>query len=71
MSIDGRAHRRCDGPTCALFLPAWQNWRDTDGAGYAYLPSPPPRDFTIAVAEGALGQPQEDFGDGWWWVAGS
>jgi hypothetical protein len=71
MSIDGQAHRRCDGPVCALYLPAWQNWRHEAGAGYAYFPSTPPKDVTIIVAEGGLGSPDKDFGGGWWWVEGS
>ncbi len=71
MSIDGQAHRRCDGPVCALYLPAWQNWRHEAGAGYADFPSTPPKDVTIIVAEGGLGSPDKDFGGGWWWVEGS
>jgi len=56
------------GPT-ALFVQMWQNWRAESGTGLAYFLQPPAADTSITTAEGDLGQPRREVGDGWWWVA--
>jgi hypothetical protein len=71
VSVDGKAHRRClEGgvTTCALYLAAWQDWRAESGSGFAYFPSPPAAGSAIVTAEGDLGSPSRELGDGWWWV---
>lgn len=74
-SIDGRAYRRCgttdsdaEPPLCALYLPAWQNWRAENGTGIAYYPREPGPDAAIMTAAGDIGVPVKELGDGWWWV---
>jgi hypothetical protein len=56
------------GPT-AMFVQMWQNWRAESGTGLAYFARPSTTATTIATAEGDVGQPRREVGDGWWWVA--
>lgn len=74
-SIDGKAHPRCGltDPTtgrkeCALYLPAWQDWRAESGMGFAYYPATPGQYASITTADGDDGTPSRALGDGWWWV---
>jgi hypothetical protein len=53
----------------ALFVQLWQNWRAESGTGLAYFPTRPGPATSIPTAEGDLGQPRRELGDGWWWVA--
>jgi hypothetical protein len=75
LSVDGQAHRRCglaDPQTgrkdCALFLLLWQNWRAESGIGFAYYPTRPGPDASIVTAEGDVGEPVRELGEGWWLV---
>lgn len=75
LSLDGQAHRRCSSSDrqtgareCALYLPAWQDWRAENGNGFAYYPTPPGTGATIVTADGDTGTPVRELGDGWWWV---
>jgi len=75
MSVDFQSHHRCrvtdpqPGPKgCALFLLAWQNWRAEVGVGFAYYPTRPGPDALLLTAEGDVGRPTRELGDGWWWV---
>jgi hypothetical protein len=75
LSIDGQAHQRCGSSDpvigrrdCALYLPAWQDWRAQSGAGFAYYPTGPGPDASIVTAAGDTGKPSHELGDGWWWV---
>jgi hypothetical protein len=75
LSIDGHAHRRCGFTEmvvgrrdCALYLPAWQDWRAESGTGFAYYPTGPGPDASIVTAAGDIGKPSRELGDGWWWV---
>jgi hypothetical protein len=75
LSVDGRAHRRCgsaDPQTgrkdCALFLLLWQDWRAESGIGFAYYPTRPGPDASIVTADGDIGAPVRELGEGWWLV---
>jgi hypothetical protein len=67
LSVDGRAHRQCRDD-CLLYLPAWRDWRDEDGSGFAYFAVRPRIGTPVATAEGDVGTPERELGDGWWWV---
>jgi hypothetical protein len=76
LSVDGRVHRRCGladpraGRTdCALFLLLWLDWRAESGIGFAYYPTRPGPDASIVTAEGDIGKPVRELGEGWWLVS--
>lgn len=65
LSVDGEVQAQEHG----LYLPIYlDEWRSENGSGLAYFPSPPSNDFLIQTAEGDLGRPIRDLGNGWWWV---
>ncbi|MER7500354.1 hypothetical protein AB0L05_15735 [Nonomuraea pusilla] len=64
-SIDGEVQEQ----GTALYLPIYlDEWRSERGSGLAYFLKPPGKDRMIQTAEGDMGRPVRDLGDGWWWV---
>ncbi|MGW5162400.1 hypothetical protein ACWEPN_43595 [Nonomuraea wenchangensis] len=52
-----------------LYLPVLvDEWRGESGAGIAYLGLSPSAGRLVPTAEGGMGRPVRDLGDGWWWV---
>ncbi|MFG1879795.1 hypothetical protein ACGFIV_33670 [Sphaerisporangium sp. NPDC049003] len=65
LSVDGEVQAQNHG----LYLPIYvDEWRSEIGSGLAYFPSRPSNDFLIQTAEGDVGRPIRDLGNGWWWV---
>ncbi|MER6948298.1 hypothetical protein ABT294_30150 [Nonomuraea sp. NPDC000554] len=65
LSINGEVQAQEHG----LYLPIYRDeWRSENGSGLAYFPSRPSNDYLIQTAEGDIGRPIRDLGDGWWWV---
>jgi len=69
LTDDGRAHVwGATGGIRVLFIQRWQDWRAESGDGIAYFRTPPAPGTDVVTAEGDLGQPTRDLGDGWWVV---
>ncbi|MEU6799068.1 hypothetical protein ABZ907_45885 [Nonomuraea wenchangensis] len=65
VSVDGEVRVLDRG----LYLPVLvDEWRGESGAGIAYLGASPVAGRLVPTAEGGMGRPVRDLGDGWWWV---
>ena len=69
LSSDGQVHPSCDPfDGCALYLPAWVDWRGETGVGFAWFRDGGARGSQVLTAEGDIGSAVRELGDGWWWV---
>lgn len=65
LAIDGEVQAQENG----LYFPVFvDEWRAETGEGFAYIPGAPSRQKLLQTADGDLGIPTHDLGNGWWWV---
>ncbi|WP_157594181.1 hypothetical protein [Streptosporangium amethystogenes] len=65
LSIEGDVQAQEHG----LYFPVFvDKWRAESGEGFAYIPGKADPQTIIQTAEGDIGGPTHDLGEGWWWV---
>lgn len=65
LAVDGKVEAQPNG----LYFPVFVDlWRSESGEGFAYLPGDANPRTLIQTAEGDIGGPTHDLGNGWWWI---